>query len=39
MSISKIGRKWFHNPITKQVICVLPENKPEKFISGKKVKI
>ena len=39
VSASKIGRKWFHNPITKQVICVLPENKPEKFISGKKVKI
>lgn len=35
---SKLGRKWYHNPQTKQAICVLPENKPEGFIEGKKIK-
>ncbi len=34
---SKIGRKWFHNPTTKQVIQVHPDNKPEGFVVGKKV--
>lgn len=34
---SKIGRKWFHNPKTKEIICVLPINKPDGFVPGKKV--
>jgi hypothetical protein len=37
VAASKFGRKWYHNPITKQAICVLPENKPEEFIPGKKL--
>lgn len=38
VSESKIGRKWYHNPETKQVICVLPQNRPDGFIFGKKVR-
>ena len=26
VGLSKIGRKWFHNPSTGQVICQLPES-------------
>lgn len=33
---SKMGRKWYHHPETKQVICVKPEDKPEGFVAGKK---
>ena len=37
VAASKLGRKWYHHPITQKVICVLPENKPEDFIPGKKI--
>lgn len=37
VGVSKIGRKWFHNPVTKQSICIHPEHIPTGFVAGKKV--
>ena len=35
MTKSRIGKKWFYDPISLRHIKCFPENKPENFIAGR----
>ena len=34
ISVARVGKKWYHDSVTKHCVCCYPEKKPHNYISG-----